>query len=98
MVDISGLDKEDVLIALYNNSKVQGMGGFQRISELLTRDHATELLNHGTYFDYLYGKIMKVDLSDNEFDPWLYDRDNGNGAALRAIEDIKFRNELAKEE
>jgi len=28
---------------------------------------------------------MKVDLSGDEFDPRMYDRDNGQGAALRAI-------------
>jgi hypothetical protein len=28
---------------------------------------------------------MKVDLSKDAFDPWLYDRDNGQGAAARAL-------------
>ena len=39
------------------------------------------------YFDYLHGKIMKVRFTgdSSDFDPRWYDRDNGNGAALRAV-------------
>lgn len=41
------------------------------------------------YFDYLNGRAMKVDLSgDEEFSETLYDRDNGEGAAQRAIDAI----------
>lgn len=52
----------------------------------MTIGEAKEILDSGiTYFDYLKGRVMKVDLCGNEFDPWLYDRDNGRGAAARAI-------------
>lgn len=35
------------------------------------------------------GLGMKVDLSsDEEFDDWLYDRDNGVGAAQKAVNSI----------
>ena len=46
------------------------------------------------YFDYLYGRIMKVDLSRDYFDPRLYDRDNGPGAAERAIQRLKENKRL----
>jgi len=38
-------------------------------------------------FDYLHGKVMKVRFigDSSDFDPFLYDRDNGEGAALRAV-------------
>jgi len=88
MINIKGLDKGAVLAALYNHSRVQGMGIFQAKPGQMTAEQGNELLKHDTYFDYLHGKIMKVDLSDDELDPYLYDRDNGNGAALRAIETI----------
>ena len=53
----------------------------------MTEAEAQELLDSGqTYFDYLKGRVMKIDLSgDSELDPRLYDRDNGAGAAERAI-------------
>ena len=40
------------------------------------------------YFDYLNGRVMKIDLSEDMLDPWLYDRDNGEGAAARALTEI----------
>ena len=42
------------------------------------------------YFDYLKGRVMKLDLtSDDEFDPWGYDRDNGRGAAQNVIDALR---------
>lgn len=40
-------------------------------------------------FDYVKGRVMKVDLNGDEFDPWAYDRDNGAGAAAEAIASIR---------
>lgn len=37
------------------------------------------------YFDYLKGRVMKVDLSKDELDTRLYNRDNGPNAAEDAI-------------
>lgn len=37
------------------------------------------------YFDYLKGRVMKVSISGDSLDPRLYDRDNGQGAAARAL-------------
>jgi len=45
-------------------------------------------LKNNEYFDYLYGKIMKVNLSGDEFSPTLYDRDNGEGSAFKAIKHL----------
>lgn len=84
-IDISKLSKPEVLAALYNNSRVQGMGRLQAKPGIMTAHEAESLLKEGTYFDYLYGKVMKVDLSKDTLAPWLYDRDNGAGAAARAL-------------
>jgi hypothetical protein len=89
MISIKGLDKAEVLKVLYDNSIVQGMGFLQATGEPLPVDEARELLKHQTYFDYLHGKIMKVDLRSDEFEEWLYDRDNGTGAAASAINKIR---------
>jgi len=37
------------------------------------------------YFDYLKGRVMKVDLSKDELNTALYNRDNGPNAAEDAI-------------
>ena len=88
MVDIKGLDKARVLKALYDNSHLQGMG-FMQASGPVTVEHCAKLLKEQTYFDYLYGRVLKVDLSGDEFDERLYDRDCGEGAAQRAVDSIK---------
>lgn len=85
MIDISNMNKEDVLAKLYNASKPLGLGFLHFDPKPMTIDEAKILLSTRTYFDYLKGRVMKVDLKDNEFDEWLYDRDNGEGAARKAL-------------
>lgn len=90
-VSIAGLSKAAVLAGLYNASRPQGMGFAQYDPEPMTTEKAQEIIDAGhTYFDYLAGRVMKVDLSGDSFDPWGYDRDNGEGKAatvVRAITD-----------
>jgi len=86
VIDISTLDKGSVLAALYNASRPLGMGFMQFDPKPMQPDEATELLKQCTYFDYLKGRMMKVNLKGSTLDPALYDRDNGDGAAKRAIE------------
>ena len=103
MVNTKGLKQGAVLAALYNNSKPFGMGFLHADSELMTEQEAEELLGDTgrtddvgfkvschTYFDYLKGRVMKVDLSNPaEFDERLYDRDNGPGAAQKVIQALR---------
>lgn len=89
-IDISKLDKAEVLAALYNNSKQQGIGFLNaRSREPLTKEEAAELLAEDTYFDYLAGRVMKVELNGDTLDSRLYDRDNGAGAAAAAIASLQ---------
>jgi len=93
MIDITGLDKVAVLTALYNASRPLGMGFLHATpGGLSPEDAKLELARtepHGLYFDYLRGRVMKVSLSADMLDPRLYDRDNGEGAAARAISKIR---------
>lgn len=90
MVDIKGLNKAEVLAALYNNSKPQGLGFLNFDAKNMMVAEAEEILKKTTDFDYLKGRVMKVNLSsDDSFEEWLYDRDNGNGAAEKAISSLR---------
>jgi hypothetical protein len=85
-MNIKGLNKAEVLAALYNNSKQQGLGFLHiRGQKPITADEAAELLKEYTSFDYLHGRVMKVELSGDNLSTLLYDRDNGEGAAERAL-------------
>ena len=86
MIDLKGKDKAEVLAKLYNASKPLGMGFFHYDPKPMTVEEAQALLDSGeTYLDYLKGRVMKISLADDELDPRLYDRDNGEGAAARAL-------------
>lgn len=95
MINIKGLNKAEVLATLFNNSKIQGINqqlfdmGLLSLPKDITTDEAQAVLDkmgEQKYFDYLDGKVMKIDLiSDIEFDERLYDRDNGAGVAQEAI-------------
>jgi hypothetical protein len=53
-------------------------------------DHAQMFgIKREVYFDYLMGRVMKVDLAEDILDESLYDRDNGEGAAKKAIDSIR---------
>ena len=94
MVNIKGLDKARVLKALYEHSHVQGLGAFQAVHMgVPTLEYFAGLLEQGTYFDYLGGRVLKVELSGDEFDERLYDRDCGEGAAQRAVDSIRAERE-----
>lgn len=87
-IDISKVSKAKVLAALYNNSQPLGMGFLQFDPTPMTEQEAEELLEKYTYFDYVKGRVMKIDLSGDTLSTWLYDRDNGPGAALAALQPI----------
>ena len=88
-INIKGLNKAEVLAALYNHAKPQGMGFLHYSQNAMTTKQAEELLDSGLkYFDYLYGRVIKVEISGDYLDPWLYDRDNGAGAAQGALKQI----------
>lgn len=85
-MDISKFNKAEVLAALYNNARGQGMGMIHYTQEKMTTEQAQQILDDGeTYFDYLQGRVMKVDLSGDELNTRLYNRDNGENAAEKAL-------------
>lgn len=88
-VSISGLDKADVLRSLFNNSHPQGLGKYNpRSMSDMSIERAREYTATTLKFDYVDGRILKVDISKNELDTRLYDRDNGENAGLNAIQSL----------
>ncbi len=87
-VDISGLDKIELVKALYDRAKVQGMGICQQHSGSLSDSEVSKALAKN-YIDYLNGRVMKVDLSGDSLDTWLYNRDNGPEAAEIVIQKLR---------
>lgn len=92
-VSIKGIPKAKVLAALYNRSTPRGMGFLQAKPGDMTEAQAAELLKTQTYFDYLQGRVMKIDLDDDDnLYTGLYNRDLGHGAAEAVIESLREPN------
>ena len=98
MVYYDGLTKAEALKALYDYSTPQGLGAMlfmlTGFSDSLPLEEAEELLKTTNSFDYLNGKVMKVTLDDEGFDEYLYDRDNGKGAAQAALNEYRAKKDL----
>jgi hypothetical protein len=88
-VSLVGLNKGAVLAALYNASKPQGLGYLHFTPVPMTTEEGELLLKDTPYFDYLKGRVMKINLRGDELFTALYDRDNGEGAAARAIDALR---------
>jgi len=85
-LNIAGKNKAEVLAKLYNASKPLGMGVLHFDPSEMTVDQAQEIIDkEGLRFDYLKGRVMKVNLEGDELSVSGFDRDNGQGAAERAI-------------
>jgi hypothetical protein len=104
LVDISGLDKAELLSALHTLSHSLGLGALHDVGPLSVQEcqqiidgvnliaeekvvgfRRANLLK----FDYLRGRVMKCDLSEDQVDPWGYDRDNGPGALSRVVSKLR---------
>ena len=79
MISFGNKDKAVVLKALWDNSKAQGMS-FLALpeSQKITVEQCAARLKESPYVDYFAGKVIKIDFSGDEFNPWGYDRDNGS--------------------
>ena len=91
IISIHSLDKAAVLAALYNAAKPVGKGFESYDSTPMTVEQASSIIRDtpSLYFEYIGGRVMKVDLSTDELDAWLFDRDNGEGTAARVIQSLK---------
>lgn len=87
-VDIKGIDKAQLLKALWEGSHEQGLSFLGRPSVTPGIENFRSLVEPGNdlYFDYLLGRVIKCDLSGDTMSTALYDRDCGEGACERAVE------------
>ncbi len=98
-ISLEGLDKPTVLAALFNGSQPQGLGFLQYNPEPMTAEQAQERFGDcSRYFDYLDGRVMKVDLAGDELYTGLYNRGNGAGAAEAIINLLESTGEVYPEE
>lgn len=103
-INIAGIDKAELFAALYNHAKPMGMGFLHFDPTPLDKESAEKLMARGDdshamfpgmstgralYFDYVKGRPLKIDLSGDEMDTYLYNRDQGDGAAERIVAELR---------
>jgi hypothetical protein len=90
-VDISGLDKMQVLKALWEESKTASFFAMMpKMAPPFSESEAQNVMNSKRpYFDYLSGRVIKTDFTTDQLNPWGYDRDNGKGAMQRVVNSVK---------
>lgn len=102
-ISIKGINKAELFAALYNSSRPLGLGFLHYTPEDMTVKEAenyikgedgddvgtAELTGRNLYFDYVKGRVMKVDLEGDELRTDLYNRDNGEGAAEDIVEKLR---------
>lgn len=107
-VDIKGIDKAELLAALYNGSRPMGMGFLRAQPGNMTTEEAREAIGAGDdhkrdfgaqrgglYFDYLHGRPLKIEIGGDTLRTALYNRDNGSGAAERIVSTLRKQREAA---
>ena len=95
-VSNKGLDKAEVLLALWKGSHAQGLS-FLGIIDAGVLDIEKAKAHGRLYFDYLNGHVIKCDITDDEFDPRLYDRDCGEGRAEEVIKALREGTDIEDE-
>jgi hypothetical protein len=86
-MNIKGVDRGELVAALYNASTPQGMGMLHYDPRPMTKEEGATLV--GQYLDYVKGRIMKIEIPvegmGDEVHTALYNRDNGMGAAENVL-------------
>lgn len=97
-VNIEGIDKRDLLVALHGRAKALGLGEFADFAGKgqISREEVEEFFAHWEKWgrgrmdlDYVKGRVVKCDIAGPEMKTWLYNRDNGEGAAEGVVAKLR---------
>lgn len=100
-IEITGLDRNEVLAALCNNTSPMGMGALnsKAVSGITAADCAEQFdvrsERNGVFcFDYVFGRPIKVNFVTDGDKVYLdrvrlYDRDAGQGQAQKVVDELR---------
>ena len=101
-LDISGLDKAELLRRLFNASRPLGLGALQPYEAEMSHEEAQELCDEyaklNARFDYIRGRVIKVKFEGVSLKcAWLYDRDNGMGRCAAIVSQLRAETPVREE-
>lgn len=93
-INITGIDRADLIAALYNGTKALGLGVLYDQPGGMTSDDVKgligDMLDGDLDFDYFKGRPLKVRIVGDEIlGVWLYDRDAGEGQCAKIVAELK---------
>lgn len=88
-IDISGIDKIELLRALWTRQIVAAFFRFSEIPPPDFDESIAEKTIHDGYIDYFCGRAIKADLSGDILDPRGYDRNAGAGRARESVASLR---------
>lgn len=95
-LDITGIDRAELLAALFNGTSPLGMGAFRPSAhEPMTVEQAREVVQayggaKNLHFDYVRGRSIKVWFLGNTLSRVdLYDRDAGIGKCSEIVQQLR---------
>ena len=93
MISIEGIDKIDLLYSLWYNQKPAIFFSLYDIeASVFDKKLARNAICN--YIDYFCGRCIKCDLSGDEVDPYLYDRDAGTGKFLEICNKLRSKSKI----
>lgn len=88
MLSITGVDKVELLRKLWEKKKPAVFFAYHPHVPVPTFDDDLARKAVTGYIDYFQGRCIKTDLSQDEADPRVYDRDEGEGAFKRVLANL----------
>lgn len=85
VVNISGIDKGFLLFKAWKAASWNGFAPLDMERDEFVRRWRRE----DDDYDYVCGRPLKVNIAGDTVDPWLFDRENGDGSFLRVVEGIR---------
>jgi hypothetical protein len=88
-IDITGIDKVELLTALWLNSKPAAFYTFNYQVDVpgFSKQEAKEAVKK--YIDYFCGRCIKMDLSGDTTDVYSYERDFGKGSVAGIVAELR---------
>lgn len=92
LIDISGLDRIELLRQLWAHQKVAAFFDYAPLEAIPSFDNelAKKMVHQG-YLDYFCGRAIKCDLTRDLVDPALYDRNAGQGMFAKIVDKLNMK-------
>jgi hypothetical protein len=88
-IDITGLDKKEILKQLWLGSEPAIVFTMNNIEPPKYNEKEAELAIEKGYVDYLCGRAIKSEIGTNKLDSYIYDKYNGYGAMEEAVDIVR---------